>query len=596
MKYRVIPAAAALLLVIAPSVRAQPEGANETDALLRQLMERLERVEQELERMQRREGTVPADAERQKLHVLLETPFLGRSYYGGENNRFFAARLLLINLTPKEVLIERNNVRVSVAGKDYGLKEIPRQLQYQSVQVGNESLPLRNFTSPEQVRIPSGGTASLGLVLTDLPQTNDVPRIIVKLPVGETPTEFDVNRFALGQLGLEVERIGPRGSLGLLTISGTINTINVGGLVEALEDLAAEKVARVVIRWTGSAAPLDSVLASWLQQTVAQAGTGRRMNNNGYLPAIPASIRELHVAQLPDDPENRRRSGSSNQTIDRFHKTGAEAVSAALRSAYEILPRDELVREIESGHPLTQAAALSGGGGRLPSDKLPLLLSFAEHDDPRLQAAAIEALRHFGEPAAIDTLVRFAMKGKEPLASAAIESLAASRYSVAHEALTEILHNEPAASKKKIVSVLARYPRPVWSEIVYEYATDPNSGMGLDALRALGAIGHPKLFDVLKSSLESNDEAIRNEAFGMLVKRADAESEELAMQFTLEHLKTKPPTPEMHTLLSRTRDPRAVPLLVKQFEEADENQRARLIGLLAQVGDESVAALFVEKY
>ena len=72
---------------------------------------------------------------------------------------------------------------------------------------------------------------------------------------------------------------------------------------------------------------------------------------------------------------------------------------------------------------------------------LPLLLDYADDKDPLVQQAALTALRHFGEPAAIEKLLHYLRKGVEPLATTAIESLASSRYAAAHDALLDVLDN-----------------------------------------------------------------------------------------------------------------------------------------------------------
>ena len=70
------------------------------------------------------------------------------------------------------------------------------------------------------------------------------------------------------------------------------------------------------------------------------------------------------------------------------HRSTAEAVTAALRTAYEVVPRSELLEDIRASEPLTRAAALAVGGGRLAAEHLPLILQLADDNDPALQKAA----------------------------------------------------------------------------------------------------------------------------------------------------------------------------------------------------------------
>ncbi|MEX2288563.1 MAG: tetratricopeptide repeat protein, partial [Planctomycetaceae bacterium] len=143
--------------------------------------------------------------------------------------------------------------------------------------------------------------------------------------------------------------------------------------------------------------------------------------------------------------------------------------------------------------------------------------------------------------------------------------------------------------------VLARYPRPMWSETIYEFANDPHSEVAAEALAALVRIGHPQLLDVFRRALAEGNASLKTTAFGLLAQRTDPQSEELAMGYVLEHLKSSPPDATMHMLLNRTKDRRAVPLLLEQMKKGREN-RAAIVNTLAQIGDQSVVQEFVTLY
>ena len=72
--------------------------------------------------------------------------------------------------------------------------------------------------------------------------------------------------------------------------------------------------------------------------------------------------------------------------------------------------------------------------------------------EPSIQKAAVQSLRHFGEPAAIDKLLHFARKNTEPLASVSIESLAASRFADARASHLKAV--EVADSSRKLEAQL----------------------------------------------------------------------------------------------------------------------------------------------
>ncbi len=578
--------AATISLVTSPVLQADEQPTVE------ELVRRLENVEKELQRLKRGSGQLPANEKEQKIHVMLEDPFLGASYYGSSSGiRYFASRLLFVNLTPRTVKVKQENITLKIDDKVYKLGDVPSQLQYQSVTVGNQSIQLRNMKSKKESIIASGKTGSTWIVFANLPKGTQIPEMKLDIQLGDEKLALDVNRYAAASLELHVDRVGPRNSLGLLTISGTLNTVNVGTLVDTLDDLTAEKIARFVIRWQDAAAPVDSSISSWLQNVANR--TGRSEFRDSRFPLVPSSIRELHLSRLPGYNAS---SGRSSSLAPRIHKTDMAAVIAALQTAYEVLPRDELIKEIESGHPLTRAAAISGGGGRLPAEKLPILLQFADDKDPVIQTAAMRALRHFGERAAVDKLVHHTKKNVDPISPVAIESLAASRFATAHNALLELLENEPPTSKVAIVNVLARYPRSIWSNTIYDYVKDDDQKVALTALKALVHIGHPELVDILKDALHSGNASLEAEAFNRLVTRNDVESERIAMEYTLKKLETTPPNSLMVSLLTRTKDPRAVPLLLKHFANAKSSSRSSLISTLTSIGDQTVVDVFLDKY
>lgn len=557
-------------------------------ATLQKLLERIAKLEAEVERLKTQPGP-PAPPQDQPFFALIENPYLGQYYQQSGPASYLVAKLIVVNPQATPLNFTRGDIRMEIDGTPRKLEDVPSRLQPQAFSLNNQYQALRNLNPVKELKVPAGGTASTWLVYPDVPTGGKVPQLTLKLRHGDATKEININEQQRAALGLTVERIGPRGSLGLVTISGGLNSINAQSLVRSLDELADRKVVRVVLRWAESAPPLDQQALHWLQQSALSAGRNRAANQ--LYPSLPTSLREFHLAELPSAGNTANAGHNGNA---RIHKTAQEAVAAALKSAYEILPRDELLQEIQEGHVLTRAAALAHGGGRLGPERLPLILQYADDSDPKLQLAALEALSHFGEPDAIGKLLHYARKNVEPLASQAIESLAGSRYTAAHEALLELLKNEQPAVKKSIVQVLAKYPRPIWSETIYEYVHDSRAGLNIEALRALVRVGHPKLVDVLEEGLQSKDQTLRTQSFAVLATRTDERSEQLAMDYALESLKSSPPDGQMVALLSRTKDPRAVPLLMKHLEKASE--KATIINLLAQIGDQSLAEVFLRKY
>lgn len=561
---------------------------------LKKLIERINKLEAEVERLK---NGGPAAGAAVEPHVLamLDVAAMGVFYSGNTQTRYLVLHVLLANTTKQNFTIPRDQVIAELDGEQRKLKDLPTNLQNYSIQSGKQHLQLSTMKPPKEWKLPAGGQAGLWLVYPELPLGPRPPQCRLKIKLGDMTREINVNELQRAQLSLDLQRIGPRQSLALLTINGTMNSFNAASVVDELDKLVEQKIARVVIRWGDSATPPDQQIVQWLQ--MAAIGNNNP-NNNQLFPVIPSAIREFHLTEFPAGEDNQPRSGYQfglrPTTQPRIHKTASESVGAALRTAYLALPRDELLDEIKNGHPLSRAAALAYGGGRLDIDQLPQIFQWVEDKDPEIQKAALQALSHFGEPKAVEMLVLYAQRNVEPTSTGAIESLAGSRFGTAHDALLKLLNNEPAASKKKIIQVLAKYPRPIWSETLYDFVTNTPNGMDADSLKALVQVGHPNLVDVLERSLKSTDKTIRDQAFQELAKRSDERSESLAVDFALKQLESGPPDATVVQLLSRTKEPRAIPLLLKQLDTNGE--RSNTINLLMQLGDQTVADKLVAKY
>ncbi len=597
----------------ADAVAAQSPAEPTSDELLQRLLSRLEKSKALPAQLRPGKIAVPAEKKDQTLVALLESVHLGYSYSNAEEGgRFVAARILLVNLTPDPITLKRSDLAISVDGSKGPLDELPANGGAEPIVSDGRTYTLQNLKPPAELTVPSAGTAALWAVSLRLPARNAIPQLAFHYTAAGNESTLDINAFALRLLGLEVEHVGPQNCLALLTISGEVNTVNLGALIDVLDKEAAQKIGRVVIRWSPTAAALGPSVSSWFVHAADQAGRGEV--EEGEELAVPAAIRELHLAALPrpnatPSPDVPPVDNSDDNESDEFdvdyspylqsptnvHTSELDAVTAALHSAYAALSTGELLKEIETGHPLTWAAALATGGGRLPEEKLSVLLGYADADDPSIRQAALAALRHFGRKEAIDKLLECVKKNVQPMSRVAAESLAASRYTAAHRALLDLLRHERPELKQSIVAVLARYPKPIWSDALFEFASNPRSPLCVDAVAALERIGHPQLVAAYRGILAEGSDEAKSHAFALLVRRSDAQSEQLALDYTLAHLQKSLPTRPMRTLLMRTKDPRATALLIEHLRKTSE-RRMMLINLLDAMGDESIVGVFVGVY
>ena len=586
------------------------ESSKSTLELQQRLLDRLMQVERDARRLLKDlPQPVPSDPANHKLFVTLETPVLTTFFLQSPvgqivEHRVFVAKLVLTNLTPGAKIIEPAQLTLDADGNRLKNGELDKAIQPRGVQIGQQLLTFTQI-KPNTVTVPPGFTKSTWIVFGGLPRGQQIPSLKLQIDSGDKPIEFDISAWAAKQLMLMSTRLGPRDCLALLTISGELNSLTVGAFFEELDRLAMQKVSRVVVRWNSGLTPLESSVFNWLTQAVQTLGRIENYSPYNQFPQLPNSFSEFRLAELPgqsrpsisitDAARAERGVPAAVASVSPLHRTTAEAVIAALRTVYEVLPHHELLVELRNGATLPRCAALAGAGTRLKSDDLPLLLELTEDAEPAVQLAAVQTLRYFGDRVVIEKLLQLARKHEEPLTSSALESLAASRYADAHIALLRLFDDEPLEARKTIVKVMAQTPRPLWSEAIYKSARDPQSGLGRDGLQALVRIGHPQLSALLKESLKSSDANLREAAYQELAQRNDPTSEAIARKFTLRQLELAPPTASMLVFLNKTKDQAAVPLLLLHLQNK-YTDRSALINTLAQIGDQNVAETLAEQY
>ncbi|REJ87352.1 MAG: hypothetical protein DWQ34_25080 [Planctomycetota bacterium] len=573
-----------LVLSLAARLPAQDQNADEPT--VEELLQKLERLRNHLS------GVPPQRGEAsESLALMLEdSNLLNTNNYGPEGVRYFSTRLVVINLSEEPVTIDPETIELIADGDRKPLLTDKERIQGMVFRLGDQTRRYSDVRPTEPVEIAPGATASVWLLFVDLEPGADVPPLELRIPLADELMTLDVNAYHRGLLGLGVERIGPKNCLAKLTIAGELNSINAGSLIAELDRLAEADVSRVVISWTDSAAAVAESLTTWL----TSAHVPNQQRRYIPFPSLPVTITELHLAGVVDAANSQPLAAGNHDGVV-VHESLDAAAIAALETAYAVLPRAAVRREIVLGHRLSRAAALTHGASRLTIDDLPMILSAVDDPDPVIRKSALIAARYFGQPEAITALMH-AVRGDNPeLAEVALASLAGSRYPAAHAALLSYLGELPPERQLPAVEILAQFPRPIWSDLLYQYFHSGDHQLQLAALRALSRIGHPRLFEVLADGMESEHEDLRQEAFIRLSQRTDAPSDKLATEYALQLLEEKPPTGHVESLLTRTREPRAVPLLLKHLDSADTNHSA-LIRLLVVVGGADVIDELTDRY
>ncbi len=578
----------------------------ERDETLEAVLQRVEKLERELNALKLANGQAVDPAKQQAL-LLVNSLHMQSQYLVNQELRLMVMRVTWLNLTSQEQKIEPDDYTLKVDNKDLKLAKLPQQLANSSFYDGTMSQSYNSLKTPSLTLEP-GQSMQTWLLFSGLPSGGRIPQLQLSVQrAGQKPLLVDVNESLGRQLQLRVERVGPRKSLAVMTICGALNQVSLDKLLTEIAKLNEAKVARFVVQWQEGAPVPDNQCFYWLQEIARQGGATEQQNPQ--FPPFPSGVGEFHI--VPPSARRNRNVAPTPQVV--FNQNGTpiyqpvgnaqrgihdsldDAISAALASAYQIVPRDELLAEIRGGSALTRPAALANGGGRLATEDLPLILALADDSSAEMQKAALRALRHFGEPTAIEKLLSYAQRNVQPLSAVAIDSLAGSRFGAAHEALLSFLKTDTTSSRKEIVTSLGRHARPIWSDALYGYATDPASDVRLEALHAINVVGHPKLIELLEACLKDDNRPLAEAALSYLAQRPDRRSEQIAADFTLKAIEKSLPTPAMLTLLRKTKDQRALPALVKHLEKRDPRRR-ELIELIGQIGDEQAIARLAALY
>uniref|UniRef100_A0A7C4LK30 Tetratricopeptide repeat protein n=1 Tax=Schlesneria paludicola TaxID=360056 RepID=A0A7C4LK30_9PLAN len=559
---------------------AHSEAAGSTDpAQVRGFWQQYDAVTARLALRQQPRPEVLRDSRR--LAALVDKAHVGLFFTEDGPTRYFAWHLRLGNESNQPVVISREQIRAVIDDRTVPTTPIDGKLVNHGFPYAGEYYSLEACQPAAEITVPAGGVAATWLVYGGLPVQSTLPPCTIEVQTGDAVLKLSVNAVQYALLATNIETLGPRQELALVTVGGLLNTFNVYTLVEAIEELASRRVHRLVLRWSADAGQPESLILNWLQNSALAVGSGRSVSDQ--LPTFPTDIREFHLVESRPGqflaPEYTARPFAP----PRVHADVADAVAAAMRSLYPTLSRDELLAEIRQGHPLSQAAALIHGAPRLDNQDLPLVLELSRQEDPAVRRAALRALGDFDDPRALQRLEEVVRAGDSGDLATAAQALSESRYRAARDRFTSLLRGGDPALERRLALVLARHPRPEWADILVRNVVDEQGEWQLDVLRALVRLNDPRVIELLAPVLAGDNDRLQDVAFQILAERSEPRAEELAAAFARKRLERSPPDAVILSFLSRSKDPRAVPLLLKHLE--GRHDKAPLINLLGQIGD-----------
>ncbi len=557
---------------------------------IKQTRQQLLKIENRLKVLKQQPAHNPVVSQQTKSFLVVNHTIKGvPTYQGRVRTIYFLMQLNLVNQSSQPLKLIRSQIKAKVNGNAHLLAGLPKNLGYKTITIEKRSKRLSSLNFEEEVIVPPGKQGGLWIVITELPAGPDVPEIELQTTVNGQPLILNVNRFELGKLHHTIQLMGPSRCLAKLTIQGELNSINIDYLMQEIDRLTAQNIKRFVMHVPAENSFLEKSVKDWLPRAAEQIGTNTLVEPR--FPIFPTMISELH---LSGDIFKDVRPRYSYRRV--AHATEEAAIQAALDSAMRVLSKGKISELIRLGSPTMKVAALYSGSRQLTNEELDLVLKLTTDQNPRVQEAALYALRYFGDPRAYERLAQVANQPPGPHFEMAVASLAESRFTKAQKLLLQLLKQQPPASQVAIIGIISQSPRPHWNAVIDQFLSSDNQDLQQAAIKALVLNGHPQLFEVLSKALKSSHTELREFAFQELIKRKDADSETLAMNYVLKKLQNAPPTAEILPFIQRTKDPRTIPLLFQHLHKSklSSSMRISVIKTLSSIGDQTVDEQFLK--
>lgn len=504
--------------------------------------------------------------------------------YSGKNFRYLAMRITILNPGPEPITVNTGEMTLTGWGVTYQLGGLSPEYDLMPMKVGREVRSMNELLTPAQVTVPPAKAAACWVVFTQLDKANVLQGLTLQLPLElGGMIVHDLRAEQKARLGIEMQRIGPAGALGLLSIRGELNTINSQDLADQLDDLSRNHVRRCLIRWQPEAGATVDDLIDWLLHRAA-----KQTNNELYaqFPPFP-DFQFLALANLPS--ENQAES-YEDEFAAFIYDEPAAGVQAALRDLLTVIDPNYVTREIQSGHLFSRQAALAALEDRqdltTTEGMFPLLNQLYDTTDQETRKYVLLAIGQQHDPRAIPMLVKITERVRGVDATDAFIALLRSNQAAAVQAVLKMITDESALVAKEVqVELLAENFRREWLPCLVAALTDRDPKVRAAAVAGFVEVGTPQLSNILQTALQDSSNEVRMVAFAALVERTDSGSETIAVNFALKLLAEGVLDENVSTLITRTRDQRAAPILLKMIDQNEES-RHQLFTLLEQVGDE----------
>lgn len=525
-----------------------------------------------------------AETLRAETAIWIDRIHIGRdNAYTPDSNKYLTASLTILNRGATPLEIQAGQTTLLGWNKTYSVHSDASDVRDMPIQVERESRMLSELNTPDELTVPAGKSVSFEVFFLNVQQGNTVGPLLLHVPLKSGGVlEVDIRAQQRARLGIESARMGPEAVLGLVTIHGSLNTVNAEDLADEIRTLIDDGVQRMVITWADNAAAMAPDLVDWLLE---RAAGDSRDPLYEQLPHFPTP-NSLALAALPE--VNREDGGyDENETL---FATADAAVQHALRELYTVIDAAYLSKEIRSGHPFSQRAALAAlelRQDRLSLNNLfPVLSQLYDSVDEQTRKYVLLAIGQQRDPGMLDMLASVVTEENATDAAAGFAALLKSPVPEAVATLEEIIESRSARfAYARQIEMLGSDYRREWNPFLLDALQDSEADVRAAAIRSLVKVGHRRIIDHLRDALADPDEHVRNVAFAALVQRTDSASEQLALEHALQLLQQGEVHENVLEIVRRTRDLRTARHIVEQIRHHSEH-RSQLLNVLEDVGDE----------
>ena len=214
------------------------EPANDPDAV-KKLIDQIRRQEADVAAGP---NALPVDAAPHVM-VMLDLAQLDLLNVGNSQSRNLIYHLLFANPTAQDFKLSVDDIAAEIDGENRALKDLPQRVQNGSITHGRKQISISSMNPPKDRTwtIPANMTSDIWIAYAEIPIGANVPKCKLKIKLGEATKELDINEIERARLKMTVERIGPRQCLALITLGGTLTTINSGSFVKSLKSLSIKR-------------------------------------------------------------------------------------------------------------------------------------------------------------------------------------------------------------------------------------------------------------------------------------------------------------------------------------------------------------------